>query len=117
MKIIDKENLKDFLLKYDDLHDSNFVSINYNIIESKVELVIDALKWEVNESQSIRVKVKLVFNNVKELKLKELFSWDFVYEIILEKVKIENDDAYLFCDDKDSPALLIICETIQWEEI
>ena len=45
MRQLTKDNIKDFLYTYNDLHDANIKSVNYNSEYSEIEIIFEALRW------------------------------------------------------------------------
>ena len=99
-------NIEEFLREYNNFHDSNFKNINYNVIDSTIEVVFDAVKQENYE----RHDITLIFKNVKELRIKEVFSWDFINNSTLKLTQKDNESLFLFTDDESSPNIFILCK-------
>ena len=122
MKKISKDNLNDFLEYYHSFHDSNIIGVNYDILNEKIQLLIDAF-WcgepilKNNKYETNKARLKLVFYNVIECNNKEIFSWDFMKEAYIKYIKLHNKEYLCFASDKEDPCIYIICDSIEYEEI
>lgn len=112
METLTEQNLSYFLEKYHNLHDGFIDNINFFVKDAKIEFFIKAFRnnWE-------KVQLKIIFNNVKQYKIKDLFSWDYIYCVEIKFVKL-NDKVYIsFKNDKENVFIDILCEKINIEEI
>ena len=123
MKNLNKENLEEFLEYYHNLHDSYVTNINYDVTKSQIELLID-VHWsgettikEDNTYETNKKKMRMVFELVEKLNIKESFSWDFIYDVYIEYIKLNNKEFICFATDETDPFVYIICENIKYEEI
>ena len=105
MKKITEENLDEFLNYYHNLHDSWITNINYNIFDSKIEMLID-VAWsgkrfirEDGTTDTNKTKLRMVFNDVQQCDIKELYSWDFIMNCYLNYVTFEDDQYICFAND------------------
>lgn len=117
---ITKENLREFLNLYHYLHDSNIINVNYNIKEAKVEMMIKVF-WKGEPKlkddgyyEDSKVLLKLTFLEVEKMKVYELFSYDYIDDIDISYVTIENKE-YIKFEDKDND-ILVIAEALSYEE-
>lgn len=122
MKKITKDNLKEFMEYYHELHDSCITNINYDILDSKIELYINVL-WsgepkikENNTYQTNKVKIKMVFNDVEQCNNKEIFSWDYINNAFIKYIKLNNKEFICFASDEKEPQVYIVCESLEYEE-
>lgn len=110
MNTITDKNINHFLEEYNNFHDSSFKNINYDIEKSSISIVFDAVKQIDNNF--VRTNLTLLFTNVKEFKMKEIFSWDFIYDLVLKTETKNNETLFLFSDDINTPNILILCKEI-----
>lgn len=122
MKKITKDNLKEFMEYYHELHDSCITNINYDILDSKIELYLNVL-WsgepklkENNTYQTNKVKIKMVFNDVEQCNNKEIFSWDYINNAFIKYIKLNNKELICFASDEKEPQVYIVCESLEYEE-
>lgn len=121
MKINNNESIKEFLIKYKSLHDSNITNINYDITNSKLEMSINVF-WsgepvlkEDNTYETNKTKINLIFKGIEKLTIKEIESFDYIEGIKLEYIKLNNKDYINFVDNYE--IINIICEELSYEEI
>ena len=96
---------------------------DYNIFDSKIEMLID-VAWsgkrfvrEDGTTDTNKTKLRLVFNDVQQCDIKELYSWDFIMNCYLNYVTFEEDEYICFANDEKDPMIYIVCEDIDYEEI
>ena len=123
MKELTKENLNEFIEYYHELHDSYIKDINYNVYDSKIELFIDVC-WsgepilkEDNTYETNKTKLKLVLNNIKTFNIKDYFSGDYIDEVYIKFIKLEDKEYICFASDEENPLIYIVCKSIEYEEI
>lgn len=123
MKNINKGNLESFLEYYHGLHDSYITNINYDISKSQIELLIKVF-WsgkpalnENNTYETNKTKMKIIFEGVEKCNNKELFSWDYISDVYLSYIKLDNKEFLCFADEEEEPAIYIVCDTIKYEEL
>ena len=87
MKDITKNNLDEFINYYHSLHDSYVTNINYDVNNSKIELLIDVC-WsgdpilkEDDTYETNKTKIKMILYNINKFSIKEMFSWDYIDEV------------------------------------
>lgn len=114
MKKITEENIETFLEEYKSLHDSNIISINYDIEKTKLEMKLN-LYWKKEEKTT--KNIELVFVGIEEISIKETFSWDFINEVFFKYVDISNKKMLCFSTEKEEPRIYIICESVEYQEI
>lgn len=123
MEKITDENLEEFLEYYHNLHDSWITNINYNIFDSKIEMLIDvAMSGESvlkddNTYDVNKTKLRMIFNDVQQCDIKEMYSWDFIMNCYLNYINFEDDEYICFANDEKDPVIYIVCEDIDYEEI
>ena len=64
-----------------------------------------------------KTKLRMVFNDVQQCDIKELYSWDFIMNCYLNYVTFEEDQYICFANDEKDPMLYIVCEDIDYEEV
>lgn len=122
MILLNKENLNYFLDNYHYLHDSYITHINYDVVNSSIELLIDVI-WSgkpiLKENHSYdtnQVKMKMIFSIIKEYNIKEIFSWDYIHKAYINYITLENKEYICFADNEKEPLLYIVCDSIEYEE-
>jgi len=117
MNKITNNNINNFLKTYNNFHDGNITNITYNTFESQVELTIKAYNWDIISNENNQPKketLKLIFTDIKEIKIQEIFSWDFIYEATLKVIITNNEELFLFLDNINSSKVLVACKEINW---
>lgn len=121
MKKISKNNLDEFLLYYNNFHDSFISSINYNIYESKIEMIVDVGWTRENEEKRNDAidnnRIKIVFNLIKKCNIKEIFSWDYIQCAFVKYINLDDTEYICFSSDEKEPLFYIVCENIEYDEI
>lgn len=116
---ITKENINVFIDYYHNLHDSYITDVNYSISQSKIELLINVY-WcgeSTKKSDTNKTKMKMILNGVEQCNIKEMFSWDYIYDAYIKFIKLHNKDFICFANDEEEPTVYIICDSIEYEEI
>ena len=123
MDKLTKENINKFNEYYHKLHDSYIEKIDYNVSDSKLELTIDVV-WsgkptlkEDDTFETNRAKLKMYFSDIKKFNIKDYFSWDYINEIYIKYVKLENNEYICFASDENDPLIYIVCNHIEYKEI
>ena len=123
MNTLNKNNLEEFIQFYHGLHDSYITNINYDITKSQIELLIDVY-WsgeptlkEDNTYETNKTKMKMVFEGVEKCNNKECFSWDFIDDVYLNYIILDNKEYICFASDENDPYVYIVCDSIKYEEI
>ena len=123
MNTITKDNLLQFLEYYHYFHDSYILNVNYDISNSKIEMIINVV-WsgtpilkEDNTYQTNKMKMKLIFNGIEKCNIKEVMSWDYISEIYMKYIEICGKEYICFSTDKTEPLIYITCDDIQYEKI
>ena len=123
MNKITKDNLDEFIHYYHEFHDSYITNVNYNISESKIELLINVY-WsgepilkEDNTYQTNKIKMRMILDNVIQCNNKEMFAWDYINEAFIKYIKLNNKELICFASDEQEPLIYIVCESIKYEEI
>ena len=119
---INKENLDHFLNYYHNLHDSYIINMNYDISNANVELLINVI-WsgepklkEDNSYETNKTKIRIVFEKVEKIILREINSWDYINGIHMKYTKLDNKEFIYFTNDENDPDIFILCENIKYEE-
>lgn len=120
MNKVNKENMEFFMKKYNYFHDSNFINLNYDIYEEKVEVLIEVY-WKIQEKghyERSKENVKLVFQNVKECEIKQCNSWDFINKAYMKLMNFEDwGEMICFASDENKDLFYVVCEKVQFEEM
>jgi hypothetical protein len=117
LKEISKDNIEKYLNKYNFLHDGLITNINYDVLKSEIEVIIDAYYSEEQGIKDNKIRIRMVFGNVERCNSKELFSWDFINEAYFKYIKIENKEFICFSDNEDNPSVYIVCDSVKYEEL
>ena len=123
MKKITQNNLNEFIKYYHGFHDSYISNINYDVYESKIELLIDVcwsnipLLRDNNTYETNKTKIKMVLINIKQFNIKEIFSYDYINEIFIKYIKLNNEELICFADDLVEPLIYVVCESILYEDL
>lgn len=120
MEKITKENLNQFLTKYQNLHDSKIESTFYDINNSQIEIIFNII-WTYNPKtkksdivQTHKGKIKMIFSDIEECNNKEIFSYDFIYEAYIKYIKLKEKEYICFASDKTDPFIYIVCKEIEY---
>jgi len=123
MNKINKKILNEFIKNYHSFHDSYITNINYDINNSKIELYVDII-WsgeptlkEDNTYETNKTKLYMIFNEVEKYSCNEIFSWDYIDEMYLDFINLDNKDLICFANNKNNPDIYIVCKEIFYEEI
>lgn len=123
MKQITKENLNDFIHYYHAFHDSYITNINYSINKKEIEISFD-ITWsgeptlkEDKTYETNKTKLKMIFKEVEQISIKEIFDWDYINEIFFKYIEKKDQEMLCFATDEEEPQIYIICNTIEYEEI
>ena len=123
MKKITKDNLDEFINYYHEFHDSYITNVNYDISKSQIELLIN-VRWagkpilrEDKTYQTNKIKMRMILNNIEQCNNKEMFSWDYINEIFIKYIKLNNNEFICFASDEQEPLIYIVCESVEYEEI
>ncbi len=121
MKEINKNNLASFISYYQNFHDSVITSIEYDIINSKINLYINVFwsgKPSLKEDGSLetnKLNMKVVFDDIYQCNNKELYSWDSIYDAYLKFIKLDNVEYICFADAKENPNIYIVSKKMFYE--
>jgi len=120
---INKDNLNNFINYYHSFHDSYITNINYDINNSKIELYLDIV-WsgepilkEDNTYETNKTKLFMTFNNIEKYSCKEIFNWDYIDEMYLNFINLDNKELICFANNKNNPDIYIVCNDISYKEI
>ena len=123
MTKITKDNLDEFINYYHEFHDSYITNVNYDISKSQIELLIN-VRWagkpilrEDKTYQTNKIKMRMILNNIEQCNNKEMFSWDYINEIFIKYIKLNNNEFICFASDEQEPLIYIVCESVEYEEI
>ena len=116
---ITKKNLKQFLIYYHCLHDTEISSIVYDTKESIITLMLDVCwtgKPKLKEDgyyETNPKKMKLIFEWIPECNIKEIPDWYTIDCINIEFITLKNNKLLRF----DTGELYIVAKTIKYEEL
>lgn len=123
MNKITKDNLDEFINYYHKFHDSYITNVNYDISKSQIELLINVC-WsgktilkDDKTYQTNKIKMRMILNNIEQCNNKEMFSWDYINEVFIKYIKLNNNEFICFASDEQEPLIYIICESVEYEEI
>lgn len=123
MNKITKDNLDEFINYYHEFHDSYITNVNYDISKLQIELLIN-VRWagkpilrEDKTYQTNKIKMRMILNNIEQCNNKEMFSWDYINEIFIKYIKLNNNEFICFASDEQEPLIYIVCESVEYEEI
>ena len=123
MNEITKDNLDEFINYYHKFHDSYITNVNYDISKSQIELLINVC-WvgkpilkEDKTYQTNKIKMRMILNNIEQCNNKEMFSWDYINEIFIKYIKLNNNEFICFASNEQEPLIYIVCESVEYEEI
>ena len=123
MNKITKDNLDEFIIYYHVFHDSYITNVNYDISKSQIVLLIN-VRWagkpilrEDKTYQTNKIKMRMILNNIEQCNNKEMFSWDYINEIFIKYIKLNNNEFICFASDEQEPLIYIVCESVEYEEI
>ena len=115
---INKKNLNKVLDDFYNLHDANITNINYNINKTNIEIFID-LYWtkdiKIGDGKRSNQIMKIIFEGIELINIKELFNWDYIYNIYIKYITIRNKEFICFADAEEDPNVYIVCENIMYE--
>lgn len=119
---ISRDNLQEFLDYYHYLHDSTISNINYDIYNSKIEMLIDVF-WsgtpklkEGKTYETNKTKLKIIFEGIEKCNNKEIYSWDFINNVFIKYIKLNNKEFICFAEEEEDPYIYIVCDKIIYEE-
>lgn len=116
-----EEKIINTLKSFENLHDSNFENITYDVLNSEIQVILHALKWTIPSKeanfQPNKIHLTITFKQVKKVMMQEIFSWDFIDNAKINIVDFENERHFLFKDDEQYPGLEIICKDIDFCEL
>lgn len=123
IKKITKNNLNNFLEYYHHFHDGSLLSIDYNVEKERIEIVLNTM-WageikllDDGSFQKNVQKLKLCFNGVSRCNIQEIFSWDFIDDLYVNYLIVEEKEQICFANSYENPSLYILCDFIEYEEI
>lgn len=122
MKIITEDNLNDFINYYHGLHDSYITNINHDIINSKIEVLINVF-WSgtpiLNEDNTLdtnKTNIKIVFKGIEKYNNK-IISYSEITESYINFIKLGNKKFICFADDENEPQVYIVSDSMEYKEI
>lgn len=123
MNELNKNNLTEFIKYYHGFHDSYITNINYDISKSKIEILIDVY-WsgepilkENGTYQTNKTKMRMILDGVVQCNNKEICLWDYINNVFIKYIKLDNKEFICFASDEQEPLVYIVCDSIQYEEI
>ena len=122
MREITKNNLNNFIKFYHNFHDSYITNINYDVYKTEIELLID-ICWsgnpllnDDNTYETNKTKIIMILKDIKQVNIKELFSWDYINNVFINYIELENDEFICFADNESEPLIYIVCKKILYED-
>ena len=122
MREITKNNLNNFIKFYHNFHDSYITNINYDVYKSEIELLID-ICWsgnpllnDDNTYETNKTKIIMILKDIKQVNIKELFSWDYINNVFIKYIELDNDEFICFADNESEPLIYIVCKKILYED-
>ena len=109
MKLISKDNIHEFLTKYNNLHDANYENINYDVKNFSIKATFNGYDYGGEKPQ--RVQLSMLFNGVKSFEINEVFDWNFLLGASVEA----KDDMWVYIDNPENPYVSILCKEIYFE--
>ena len=126
MNKLNKNNVEEFLKYYNNFHDSYILSINYDVLNSKIEIIIGA-EWvgestlnEDNKYETTKTKIKIVFDNIQEYYLGEIFSWNIIMNTAIYSIEEDNNNVMYFKlseSSEDDKLFYVKCTDIEYEDM
>lgn len=122
MKIIDASNIEEFLEYYHNFHDSTIVSAIYDCAKATAKILIKTFwvgETEINNGKMIPKKniVKLVFNNVEKINIREVTPYDYIMEVYFKYITLDNKKYMCFADNDTNPKFYCVCESMEYDEL
>ena len=121
MNKINKDNLTSFLEYYFYLHDS-FIS-DIKDFDNKIELIINVF-WsgkpilkEDNTYETNQTKLRIVLNNIERRSDEEDYFSDYIDEVFISFIKLNNMEYICFASNKKEPSFYAVCESMEYEEL
>ncbi len=121
MNKINKDNLTSFLEYYFYLHDSFIADIKD--FDNKIELIINVF-WsgktilkEDNTYETNQTKLRIVLNNIERRSDEEDYFSDYIDEVFISFIKLNNKEYICFASDKKEPSFYAVCESMEYEEL
>lgn len=121
MNKINKDNLTAFLEYYFYLHDS-FIS-DIKDFDNKIELIINVF-WsgkpilkEDNTYETNQTKLRIVLNNIERRSDEEDYFSDYIDEVFISFIKLNNMEYICFASNKKEPSFYAVCESMEYEEL
>ena len=116
MIILNNDNIQDVLYSFNNFHDGSFSTINYDIIQNEIEVIIDGYRWNKESynynTQPIKCKVTMIFKNIEKLDMHEIYYWDFIDKAIIKVEEANGRTSFTFIDDEDNQNIIISCREI-----
>ena len=123
MNKITKNNIEEFINYYHYFHDSNINNVNYDILNSKIEIYIDVF-WSgeplIKEGvyyETNKTKIKIILSGIEQCNIKEIYSINNIEEAYLKYIKLNNKEFICFASDFENPLFYIVCDNMGYEEI
>ncbi len=122
MKTINASNIDDFLEYYHNFHDATIKSAIYDCSKAQAKIVIKTF-WvgenAINNEKLVPKNklVKIVFNNVEKINIREIFSWDYIMEVYFKYITLNKKEYMCFADNDTNPKFYCVCESMEYDEI
>lgn len=86
-----------------------------------IEMVVD-VQWsgesklkEDGTYETNKKQLKLIFEGVEKYINKEIFSWNFIYKVYFDYIKLNNKEFLCFANAEEDPFIYIICDMVRYE--
>lgn len=122
MKLIDRNNIEEFLEYYHNFHDATIESAIYDCSKATAKVIIKTFWVGENEIHYGKVVpknklIKIVFNDVEKINIREMFSYDYIMEIYFKFITLDNKEFMCFADNDTNPNFYCVCESMEYDEL
>ena len=108
------ESLEKFNKVYNNLSDSIFKIVNYNILKNSIELIIHI---STKDDGIVDSNIRFEFNNIEEFNIKNINTTDYINKCYFKYITYKNKDCICFADDINTPLIYIVATQVSYEEI
>lgn len=123
MKVINKDNIEEFMSFYHYFHDSTINDLKFNYKDDVLELFIDAF-WsgepilkEDNTYETNKRLVKLVFKDINRLNIDEQQNYGYIDDAYLKIIKLNNEEFICFATDNNEPYVYVVAKTLEYYDL
>lgn len=120
---ITKENLESFLNYYHNFHDSTISNINYDIRNSKIEVIINVF-WtgepilkENGKYDTNPIKLKIVCDSIEKCSFRAIASWEYLDDVFVKYIVLNNKEYVCFASSEEEPFVYVLCDSMYYENI